>query len=366
MQIDWLALTDFRSYAALEWSPAPGVNLLVGPNGAGKTNLLEAIAYLASLRSFRGAPDPALVAEGSTTAVIRSGVSSDDRQRLVEIEISTERARRVQVDKTRPRRSSDLLGVIRVIAFLPDDLDLVKRGPAQRRDLLDEIAVQLWPAAYLDQTEYERALRQRNAFLKAGERDDVTLGVWDSRLSQAGGRVLARRGRVVERIAPLLDTAYQEISGEDDGAGLGYRSSWRGDLVADRSAADYTDRLDEALVAARGGDYQRRVTTVGPHRDDPVLSIERRDSRTHSSQGEQRTLALAIKLAAHRAVAEAVGEPPVLLLDDVFSELDPVRAAALTKALPPGAQTVITSARPDEVPVPGSVWEVEEGELKPA
>ncbi|MBW3667247.1 MAG: DNA replication/repair protein RecF [Actinobacteria bacterium] len=363
MQIDWLALTRFRSYDILEWSPAPGVNLLVGPNGAGKTNLLEAMAYLASLRSFRGVPDSALVAEGETSSVIRSGVSSDDRQRLIEIELSTERPRRTQVDKTPLRRSSDLLGVLRVIAFLPDDLDLVKRGPAQRRDLLDEIAVQLWPASHLDQAEYERAVRQRNAFLKAGEREDTTLGVWDSRLAQAGGRVLARRARVVERVGPLLETAYQEISGEDETVGLGYLSTWGAELVADRSAAEYAGLISEALVSVRAGDYQRRVTTVGPHRDDPALSIGGRDARTHSSQGEQRSLALAIKLAAHRAVAEAAGEPPVLLLDDVFSELDPERAAALTKALPAGAQTVITSARPDEVPVPGQIWSVQDGEI---
>lgn len=364
MQVDWLTLSHFRSYQTLEWSPAPGVNLLVGPNGAGKTNLLEAISYLATLRSFRGAPDSALISEGESSAVVRSGVSSDERQRLIEIEISEDHPRRTQVDKTRLRRNTDLLGVLRVIAFLPDDLDLVKRGPAYRRDMLDEVAVQLWPAAHLDQAEYERAVRQRNAFLKGFGRDDATLAVWDSRLSQAGGRVLVRRARVIERLAPLLDDAYREISGDEDGAGLGYEASWGSGIRKDRSAAEYADLLAEALVSARAGDYQRRVTTVGPHRDDPVLSIEGRDSRTHSSQGEQRSLALAIKLAAHRAVAEMVGEPPVLLLDDVFSELDPERAAALTKALPAAAQTMITSARPDEVPVPGSVWQVEHGGLK--
>jgi DNA replication and repair protein RecF len=363
LQIDWLALTHFRSYDALEWSPAPGVNLLVGPNGSGKTNLLEAIAYLAGLRSFRGVPDSTLVADGEETSVIRSGVSSEDRQRLIEIEISTGRPRRAQVDKNTLRRSSDLLGVLRMVAFLPDDLDLVKRGPAQRRDLLDQIAVQLWPSAHLDQTEFERAVRQRNAFLKAGERDHVTLGVWDSRLSQTGGRVLVRRARVIERIGPFLETAYREISGEHEEVSVGYRPSWGGVLTADLSVAEYSELLAEALVLARVGDYQRRMTTVGPHRDDPVLSIDARDSRAYASQGEQRSLALAIKLAAHRAIAEAVGEPPVLLLDDVFSELDPDRAAALTKALPAGAQTMITSARPDEVPVPGEVWHVAEGGL---
>lgn len=363
MQVDWLALTDFRSYRTLEWSPAPGVNLLVGPNGAGKTNLLEAVSYLATLRSFRGVPDAALIAEGETQAVVRSGVSSEERHNLIEIELSTARPRRTQVDKTSLRRSSELLGVLRVIAFLPDDLDLVKRGPAHRRDLVDDIAMQLWPSSHLDKSEYERSLRQRNAFLKSGARDDSTLGVWDSRLSQAGGRVLVRRARVFERIAPVLIDAYREISGDEERVVMGYQSTWSGAIRADRSAAEYSDLLAEALVSARHRDYQRGVTTVGPHRDDPLLFIGDRDSRTHASQGEQRSLALAIKLAAHRAVAEAVGEPPVLLLDDVFSELDPDRSTALTKALPPGAQTLITSARPDEIPVPGKVWGVQEGEI---
>lgn len=361
MQIDWLKLSNFRSYPSLEWSPAPGVNLLIGPNGAGKTNLLEAVAYLASLRSFRGVPDAALITEGENATVIRSAVLSEERQRLVEIELSTGHPRRAQVDKTRLRRSADLLGVLRVIAFLPDDLDLVKRGPSHRRGLIDDLAVQLWPSAHLDQAEYERAVRQRNAFLRSGERDQTTLGVWDSRLSQAGGRVLVRRARVVELITPLLDAAYREISGEEEGVGVEYETTWGSALRADRSAGEYSDLLSEALVSARAGDYQRRVTTVGPHRDDPVLFIGGRDSRTHSSQGEQRSLALALKLAAHRAVAESLGMAPVLLLDDVFSELDPDRSAALTKALPGGAQTVITSARPDEVPVPGKVWQVGQG-----
>ena len=361
MQIDWLTLSHLRSYQTLEWSPAPGVNLLIGPNGSGKTNLLEAIAYMATLHSFRGIPDAAMIGEGEQTAVIRSGISSEERQRLIEIELSNIHPRRAQVDKTRLRRSGDLLGVLRVVAFLPDDLDLVKRGPSHRRDLLDEIAVQLWPTAHLDQAEYERAVRQRNAFLRSGDRDQTTLGVWDSRLSQAGGRVLGRRARVIEVIAPLLDIAYGEISGGDESTSIGYESTWGESLRADRSAAEYADLVGRALVSARSRDYQRKVTTVGPHRDDPVLLIEGRPSRTHASQGEQRSLALAIKLAAHRAVAEAVGEPPVLLLDDVFSELDPDRASSLTKALPAEAQTVITSARPDEVPVPGKVWHVSAG-----
>ncbi|HEU4318490.1 MAG TPA: DNA replication/repair protein RecF [Acidimicrobiia bacterium] len=360
MRVDWVSLVNFRSYPELEWHPDPGVNLLIGPNGAGKTNLLEAVSYLATLKSFRSVPDSAVIADEQETAVIRAGLSGPERERLIEIEIPRRGARRTQVDKTRLKRTADLLGVLRVVAFLPEDLDLVKRGPAYRRELLDDIAVQLWPSAYLDQSEYERALRQRNAFLKQGHHDDATLSVWDSRLAQAGGRVIARRSRVVETLAPMLETSYREVAESNVAAGFTYDPTWPGDLDQ-ASAAEFGTRLVEALERSRRVDYERRMTTVGPHRDEPGFAIDGYEARVHGSQGEQRTMALAVKLAAHRAVAGAVGETPVLLLDDVFSELDPNRADALARALPEGTQTLITSARPEDIPVAGSTWRVGDG-----
>lgn len=360
MRVDWVSLVNFRSYPQLDWSPDAEVNLLIGPNGAGKTNLLESIAYLGSLKSFRSVPDRGLISDEAENAVVRAGLVGDERERLIEIEIPRQGNRRTQVDKTALRRSADLLGVIRVIAFLPEDLDLIKRGPAQRRDLLDDIAVQLWPAAHLDQSEYERALRQRNAFLKQGSQDEATLAVWDSRLSQAGGRVLARRSRVIEALSLRLNEAYAEIAAEETIAEFSYGPTWRGELDQS-SAAEFTDRLVESLEASRRVDYERRMTTVGPHRDEPGFAIDGHEARVHGSQGEQRTMALAVKLAAHRAVAATVGEAPVLLLDDVFSELDPGRAAALASALPASTQTMITSARPEDVPIQGSVWSVSDG-----
>ena len=360
MRVDWVSLVNFRSYAGLEWHPDPGVNLLIGPNGAGKTNLLESVAYLATLKSFRSVPDGALIADDGDSAIIRAGLRGEDRERLIEIEIPRQGARRTQVDKTRLRRTADLLGVLRVIAFLPEDLDLIKRGPAYRRDLLDDIAVQLWPAAHLDQAEYDRALRQRNAFLKQGHQDEPTLAVWDSRLAQAGGRVLARRARVIETLAAMLEEAYAEIAHTTTTAGFTYGASWDGGLDQ-ASAAEFADRLTDSLERSRRVDYERRMTTVGPHRDEPGFTIDGYEARTHGSQGEQRTMALAVKLAAHRAVATAVGESPVLLLDDVFSELDPERASALANAIPAATQTMITSARPEDVPIAGEVWNVGEG-----
>lgn len=360
MRVDWVSLVDFRSYSRMDWEPDADVNLLIGPNGAGKTNLLESIAYLAALKSFRGAPDTALIADDADSAVLRSGLVDEGRERLIEIEIPRQGSRRTQVDKSRLRRTSDLLGVLRVVAFLPEDLDFIKRGPAQRRDLLDDIAVQLWPAAYLDQAEYDRALRQRNAFLKQGHHDEATLGVWDSRLSQAGGRVLARRSRVVDTLSPMLSQAYSDVANASVSAMFTYSPSWAGELDQS-SAAEFGGRLVEALEQSRRTDYERRMTTVGPHRDEPGFSIDGHEARVHGSQGEQRTMALAVKLAAHRAVAASVGETPVLLLDDVFSELDPERSEALARALPEATQTIITSARPEDVPVSGSVWKVSGG-----
>jgi DNA replication and repair protein RecF len=360
MRVDWLSLLEFRSYPKLEWEPDAEVNLLIGANGAGKTNLLESIAYLATLKSFRSVPDSALIADDADSAVLRAGLVGDERERLIEIEIPRQGSRRTQVDKTRLRRTSDLLGVLRVIAFLPEDLDLIKRGPAQRRDLLDDIAVQLWPAAHLDQAEFDRSLRQRNAFLKQGHPDEATLAVWDSRLSQAGGRVLARRSRVVETLSPMLSEAYRDVADQSVTATFTYLPTWGGEL--DRSsAAEFAGRLAGALERSRRIDYERRMTTVGPHRDEPGFSIDGHEARVHGSQGEQRTMALAVKLAAHRAVAAAVDETPVLLLDDVFSELDPNRSEALARALPGATQTIITSARPEDVPISGSVWQVREG-----
>lgn len=364
MRIDWIALTAFRSYQSLEWSPDPGVNVLIGPNGSGKTNVLEAIGYLAGLRSFRSVSDAELVDDGAESAVIRAGVSSEDRERLIEIQINRRGARVAQVDKNRLRKLSDLLGVFRVVTFLPDDLDLVKRGPANRRDFLDEVAVQLWPGAFVDQAEFDRALRQRNAFLKSGDRDEATLGVWDSRLSQSSGRVLARRARVVESLSRRLSEAYGEISRSAAQLSIGYAPTWGGGdagLMPPLSAGEYAELVGAGLAGARRLDFDRRLTTVGPHRDEPSFELAGHDARTHGSQGEQRSTALSAKLAAHRAIAGATGEPPVLLLDDVFSELDPGRSAALAKSLPDDAQALITSARPEDVPLEGVHWKVDDG-----
>lgn len=364
MLLSWLELADYRSYSELEWHPDPGVNLLIGPNGAGKTNVLEAVAYLASLSSFRGVSDDLLVADEAERAYIRAGIDrgGDFGEALIEIELAKRGSRRTQVDKQRLRRNTDLIEAIRVVTFLPEDLDIVKRGPGLRRDWLDAAAVQIRPSGAADFSEYDRALRQRNAFLKMGADDPVTLSVWDERLSQAGGKVMARRATVINELTPHMQDSYQAIGHAAAALAIHYASDWGASADVSIGAPAQAEALGEALAERRRHDMERRVTTVGPHRDDPTLVLDGHDVRVHGSQGEQRTTALALRLATHRGVVDRTGVVPVLVLDDVFSELDEGRAHRLATTLPE-AQTLITSARPEELPVSGRRWDVGHGKV---
>jgi DNA replication and repair protein RecF len=340
MQLRRLWLTDFRSYEAAEVEFAPGLTAVVGDNGQGKTNLLEAVAYVATLTSFRGAPAEALVRQGAASAVVRADLTRDDRELLVEAEIVPAGRSRVQVNRQRLSRNRDLLGALRVSVFAPDDLSLVKAGPAGRRRFLDDTLVALSPKNDELRSEVDRVLRQRNALLKqSGGRlspeVELTLDVWDEKLADAGTRLGERRVALLHDLAPYLGAAYADLAGAPVEVGATYESGWWGG-EAGRAGA---------LAAARDEELRRRLTLVGPHRDEVGFAIDGLPARTHASQGEQRSLALALRLAAHRLVSEATGTPPVLLLDDVFSELDPARCEALvTHLLSSGAQTIVTTA----------------------
>ncbi|MFV0318398.1 MAG: DNA replication/repair protein RecF [Microthrixaceae bacterium] len=342
MQVLEFWLSDFRSYESAHLQCPEGLLAIVGPNGMGKSNLLEAIGYLATLGSFRGAPPDALIRAGTQSAVLRARVSSAEREHLIEAEIVQGRPNRVQVDHQRLRRTRDLLGTLRVSVFSPDDLSLVKGSPGLRREFLDDLAVALHPRNDDVRSTWEKALRQRNALLKqvAGRLDESalrTLEVWDSKAHEAGTRLMAIRAATVDALAARVAAAYRAISGSDQRVTLEYRPSCATELLAE-------------LVAARETDLRRRVTTVGPHRDDVVISLEGLPTRTHASQGEQRCVALSLRLAGHLEVAEVVGSPPVLLLDDVFSELDPQRCEALVRELPAGQAFLTTaSGLPDVV-----------------
>ncbi|MEZ5144481.1 MAG: DNA replication/repair protein RecF [Acidimicrobiales bacterium] len=336
MQLRRLWLRDFRSYAEAEVPFGPGLTAIVGANGEGKTNLLEAIAYLATLGSFRGAPTEALVRTGATEAVVRAEGEREGRQVLVEAEVAAGGRGRVQVNKQRLRRARDLLGYVRVTVFSPDDLELVKGGPEQRRRYLDATLVALHPRHDAVQRDLERILRQRNALLRqAGGRltaeVETTLDVWDDKLATTGAALAHARQALVDDLGPLLAAAYVQVARRDTPVTATYRGAWQ------------EAGLATALADARRDDLRRGVTTVGPHRDELGLRIDGLPARTHASQGEQRSLAWALRLASHLLVRDAVGSAPVLLLDDVFSELDPGRSQGLLDGLPAG-QTVLTTA----------------------
>ena len=348
MRVRTLHLTDFRSYADAQVEFGDGLTVIVGENGRGKTNLLEAIGWLAGLGSFRGAPDDALVRTGADRAVVRATVDDDNgREQLVEVEIPRVGRNRVQVNRQRVDRARDLVGVVQVTLFSPDDLELVKGGPSRRRDWIDEALVQRHPRNDALRRDLERVLKQRNALLRsAGGRLDAdaafTLEVWDQKLAVVGDALRAARHDLLGEVAPRLAAAYDAVAGEPAEVGVAYAASWSGSL-------------GEALADARDLDVRRGVTTVGPHRDEIVATIGGVAARTHASQGEQRSMALAMRLAVDAVVREESGRDPVLLLDDVFSELDAGRAGALLEALP-SAQRLLTtaaalppSARPDRV-----------------
>jgi DNA replication and repair protein RecF len=357
MQLQRLWLTDFRSYPSVELAFAPGLTAIVGSNGNGKTNLLEAIGYLATLDSFRGAPNEALIREGAPMAVVRAEGRRDDRDLLIEAEIARVGRSRVQVNRQRLTRSRDLLGALRVTVFSPDDLVLVKGGPGERRRYLDEALVAVRPRNDGLRSEVDRILRQRNALLKqSGGRlspeVESTLAVWDAKFIEAGEALAAARQDLIDQLEPRLALTYDQVAQQEAKIEARYVAPWR-----ERGLA-------AALADVQRDDLRRGVSTVGPHRDDIELRISGLPARTHASQGEQRSLAWALRLAAHTIVTTAAESAPILLLDDVFSELDPERSGALLANLPPG-QTVLTTA--GGLPpgaVPDAVIEVERGAVR--
>jgi len=343
VELGRLWLTDFRSYRSAELAFAPGLTAVVGANGQGKTNLLEAIAYLATLASFRDAPTDALIRHGTDQAVIRAEGVRDGRSLLVEAELNRTGRNRVQVNKQRLTRSRDLLGALRVTVFAPDDLVLVKGGPTERRRWLDDTLVALHPRNDALRTDFDKVLRQRNALLKqSGGRltPDIesTLAVWDAKFIAAGEALATARADLIDQLRPSLARAYEQIAVATAPTALA-----RGEIGAAYVAPWRAGGLAAAVAESRRDDLRRGVSTVGPHRDDVDLSIGDLPARTHASQGEQRSLAWALRLASHTIVTAAVESPPILLLDDVFSELDPDRCAALLDNLPKG-QTVLTTA----------------------
>lgn len=334
-----LELHDVRVFAEVTFRPdAEGLTVLTGPNGSGKTTILEAIVFLGTHRSFRSADREVMVRTGAARAIIRSRFEREGRPLTVESELVGGRAPRTLVNRRPATSRSALAEAVPVTVFSPDDLAVVQGPPGCRRDLLDAAIRLMDTRAAADLDALERILRQRAALLRqAGGRLSpevaTTLDVWDARLAETGERVVLARRSLVADLAPEVVRAYADLT---DGAGaevvLQYRTSWDGPL-------------ERALAERRGEDLRRGVSTVGPHRDDLGTALGDRDARVQASQGEQRSIALALRLAVHRLVTARSHRSPILLLDDVFSELDPDRSRALVRHLPRG-QAVLTTAAP--------------------
>ncbi|MFI2754974.1 DNA replication/repair protein RecF [Cellulomonas sp. P22] len=405
MYVSHLSLTDFRSYSHVELPLEPGVTALVGPNGQGKTNLVEAIGYVATLGSHRVPSDQALVRAGTDRAVVRAKVvreraGSAERTHLIEIEITPGRANRARVNGGSPGRARDVLGLLRTVLFAPEDLALVKGDPDGRRRFLDELAVLVTPRLAGVLTDYDRVLRQRSALLKSagaamrgtrGAVDLRTLDVWDAKLAQVGAELMVARRTIVAALAPHVSRAYEQVSAGQGEAVVTYKAS----LDAAMEGADgpgagmggidgpsgsapvqvVEAQLLEAMGRLRTKEIERGVCLVGPHRDDLTLTLGGLPAKGYASHGESWSFALALRLASYTLLTRGPdadtpgagdgagaaasdlwmadwGEDgePVLVLDDVFAELDVRRRDRLAELVAPARQVLITAAVPGDVP----------------
>ena len=356
MYVRHLSVTDWRSYSGADLAFDPGPSVLVGPNGQGKTNLIEAIGYVATLGSHRVAADAPLVRAGAERAVVRTAVVSASRELQVEIEISPGKANRARVNRGPVPRAREVLGILRTVLSAPEDLAIVKGDPGERRRFLDDLLVLRNPRYAGVRADYDRVLKQRNALLKtagharrAGAAGDLrTLDVWDGHLAEAGSALLTGRLDLLERLRPYVVASYGTVAGGGPQAGLEYESSLSAlDRGTDRDGL--ADVLRRDLEGLRTQEVDRGVTLVGPHRDDLMLRLGDLPARGYASHGESWSLALALKLASYDLLRSDGGEP-VLLLDDVFAELDSARRERLADIAAGAEQAIITAAVAADVP----------------
>jgi DNA replication and repair protein RecF len=375
-----LALADFRSYVSADVTLAPGVTIFSGPNGEGKTNLVEAVGYVATLASHRVSQDGPLIRQGAEQAIIRVGVTDATRDNLVEIEVNSGRANRVRLNRVPLSRPREVLGTLRTVLFAPEDLALVKGDPGERRRFMDDLLVAMAPRYSAVRGDYDRVLKQRTALLKSagpkavrtgrGSREAVmaTLDVWDAHLARIGAELLVAREHLVEAVRPHVGHAYLEVAGGggDTPAAISYRRSFGGGespagefpvgAAGDRSRSDHRERvlsaeagLRAALAEVRDAELERGVCLAGPHRDELELSVRGLPARGYASHGESWSLALALRLGSFELL-RAGREDPVLILDDVFAELDVGRRDRLARLVAGAEQVLVTAAVPEDVP----------------
>jgi DNA replication and repair protein RecF len=368
-----LEVADFRNHPAASVDLRPGVSALVGANGSGKTNLLEAVGYLATLGSHRLGQDAALVRAGADAAVIRGSAVRSGRVVLLELEIRPGSGVRGRVNRAPVPRSRELLGIVRAVLFAPEDLALVRGDPEERRRFLDTLAVQRLPRYLSTRQDFDRILKQRNSLLRStGGRlpsgaSLAALDVWDEKLSTAAGDVWAERLRLVRLLAPMVEQAYQGLAGRDDPLEMTYSSTVLGEVDGpDPNPPELSRLLRERLAADRSREVERGITLSGPHRDELVLVLRGLAARTHASHGEAWSLALALRLASHQLLT-AEGDEPLLLLDDVFAELDRARRERVAAAAVAAEQAIVTAAVAEEVPsqLGASMFHVEPGSIVP-
>jgi DNA replication and repair protein RecF len=359
-----LALADFRSYAAADVTLEPGVTTFTGPNGQGKTNLVEAACYLATFSSHRVATDAPLIRQGAERAVLRAVISGAGRDSLLEVEINAGKANRVRMNRAPVSRPRDVLGALRCVLFAPEDIAVVKGDPDQRRRYLDDLLVAVRPRYAGTRADYERVLKQRNTLLKSAKARGVppsALEVWDDHLVATGADLTAARLWLVGQLRPLVAACYSAVSGTEADTGMTYRmAAWSqggpgtgdgdsGGAEPGSELAALAAALREALAGRRRAELERGISLVGPHRDELELAIGGLPARGYASHGESWSLALALRLAAYRLLRSA-GEDPVLVLDDVFAELDGGRRERLADLVADAEQVLVTAAVPEDVP----------------
>ena len=376
MYVARLELVDFRSYPQVVVEFEPGANVLVGPNGVGKTNIVEAMAYLATLASHRVAVDGPLVRAGASTAIIRASVVQGARELNVDVSIEPGKANRARLGGSPTRRARDIIGALRMVMFAPEDLALVRGEPTERRRYLDDLLVARRPRFAGVRADYDRVLKQRNALLRtaylarktgAGSRDLSTLEVWDTHLAEHGAELLGARIELCAQLAPYVAKADEAVSAGVGAATMAYRSTLAdgGPLTADRAAL--AQRLTDALLSARKDEVDRGTTLVGPHRDDVVLTLGDLPAKGYASHGESWSFALALRLAGYDLL-RADGIEPVLALDDVFAELDAGRRDRLAELVGGASQLIVTCAVAADVPsaLRGVRFDVVEGGVRRA